>query len=68
MENAGMNAERKQTGGGRALVDRIAAWPILGTYGLDFLTGVLLFVAVALLLFPEIADVKATWATFYGDF
>ena len=31
-------------------------------------TGILIFYALALLLHPDITAVKATWATFYGDF
>ncbi len=40
----------------------------LKSYLLSFVTGVMLFIALALLLYPNLDEVQAAWATFYGDF
>ena len=40
----------------------------LKSYLLSFVTGVMLFIALALLLYPDLDEVQAAWATFYGDF
>lgn len=40
----------------------------LESYAKSFLLGVLLFIALALLLHPELGETAAGWATFYGDF
>ncbi|MCH8823964.1 MAG: hypothetical protein IH984_10690 [Planctomycetes bacterium] len=41
---------------------------IVSSLAKTLLTGILLALAVALLLSPEMDQIKATWATFYGDF
>ena len=40
----------------------------MSSYLLSFLTGVAIFAAVSLLCHPDLDEVQAAWATFYGDF
>ena len=37
-------------------------------FALTLLTGALLFVAVSLLVNPEVTGVRMAWGTFYGAF
>ena len=69
-----MSGNPSMTGGGSrpgGAAAEEASSPVPATWracALTLLTGILVAIAIGLLLNPQIREVKATWATFYGDF